>query len=197
MCKLISVLLLAFLASGCSTVERRIYFSPQTDQKLTSGPKAPSCGMYNFGGLPDSYIFPADINLLEVTAPQSFEPYLFGPWLVSIIPVFPIPWIADFLLFHGETEVQISISKSASTEIPTRAFSISKVGDVASVIKPSSALQVDRFNDVWYKLTFDVDYRNINTFVFHIQSDVKGLENIDIPFIKTSRWSWTQWSPNC
>ena len=41
------------LTSGCSTVERRTYYSPDIENQSVNGPKRPSCGWSNFGGKPD------------------------------------------------------------------------------------------------------------------------------------------------
>ncbi|MCP3943485.1 MAG: hypothetical protein GY710_18675 [Desulfobacteraceae bacterium] len=64
--KLIFLLSLFPMLLGCSTVEKRVYFSPEVEQQFKKGPKKPSCGWANFGGLPDEYIISKDSSEVSI-----------------------------------------------------------------------------------------------------------------------------------
>lgn len=188
-------LLTLFVTTGCSTVEKRGYFYPDVDIKHKVGPKKPDCGWMNFGGLPDTYVSSENENELTVSAYQYFHPYLWGPWFASIVPVFPLTWITE-LFINDELEIFVRINNKVLSEIETPGFSITSLGETQSMLMPSS-VKPHIGESSSFTVKFPVDYGDIDKFVFHISSRSKSVETADIVFVKTSRWSWTQWSPNC
>ena len=188
------ILLLSFLITGCSTVERRGYFSPAVEEQNKSGPKKPTCGWANFGGLPDTYVRKESNNTLTITADQYFHPYLWGPWFASVIPVFPITWMT-MPFTNDELDIRVEIKSLNETQQPS--FSVTPAGDNTVVIEPAS-IKVDRHGDyTWYSVRFPIKYGNLDRFVLHVRSNSKDIASVDIPFVKATRWSWTQWTPNC
>ena len=110
MIKRLVLTLIPVLLVGCSTVERRTYYEPLADPSKISGPAEPSCGWTNFGGAPDQYVATFTESPVKVTANQSIQPYLFGPWFASVLPVFPVTWLVEAFVNH-DLEVQLSSSK--------------------------------------------------------------------------------------
>ena len=187
------VLIASVILIGCSTVDRRLYYSPNVDVQYKSGPEKPPCGWKSFGGLPDSYTLSKSDNKIIVSANQKLHPYFWGPWFVSVIPVFPITWIGE-LFVNNEIKVQATFEGSAFNK--ELSFSIkSKEGD--SEILPVEVKPY--FGDGYgaYEVTFPIEYSSIHDFFLKIKSSIDGFENIEIQFNRTSRWAWTQWTPNC
>lgn len=187
---IVAIVTMLFFVS-CSTVEKRVYFSPSADQESLRGPAKPSCGWANFGGLPDTYIFKVDDKEISIQADENIHPYLWGPWFASVIPVFPITWAVEIfasnelmIRMHGDKQALANLSEKNvsiscySTNERIRPESINKSGDNTTII-------------------FPLDSRSVEEFYFHAIGLGKEKHEINVPFIRTYRWSWTQWTPNC
>src|SRR5262245_7967959 len=74
------VTLFLLILSGCSTVERYTYFSPQTVDYRVEGPRKPSCGFKAFGGKPDTVSLPYGNEAISIESYQDTDPWFFGPW---------------------------------------------------------------------------------------------------------------------
>ena len=196
----VSLILLAAMAStGCSTVEKRGYFTPDAEPQYRSGPKGSPCGMYH-KGLPDAYVDKMDGAEISITANQYFYPYLWGPWLITVVPVFPVVWLSEFS-WNKELGVQIRIRGKALTGIDDVHFTITPMGGDGKVLMPSST-RAELYNSnnatsTFIGLKFPVKYDTVNGFILHVRSKAEGVRDMDVNFVKASRWSWTQWSPNC
>ncbi len=190
MIRIFAFVLFLILFSGCSTVEKRGYFTPTVGPVFTTGPKKLPCGFANFGGQPDQYVSPLGDYKVSITAYQYYDPYLWGPWFISVVPVFPITWIVD-IFTDNDLRIAVAVSKELNETPNTDSFSITYTKDgEEKTLKPSSI-------DIEYAtiyITFPIDASKFDTMVFHME----GFEEpIHIPFSKTYRWSWTQWTPNC
>ncbi|VAW51203.1 hypothetical protein MNBD_GAMMA05-1057 [hydrothermal vent metagenome] len=184
--------LLALLLSGCSTIERRDYYTPSTTPNNTEGPTQPACGFSNFGGMPDTYSTTINNNTIKVTTNQNFHPYFWGPWFLTIIPVFPITWVAEIFV---NDDLQISIYIDGKQKIPEENFSFSiTTNSKDKELKPSNSSTYNGDGYTYHYLTFPIDYDEIDDFILNINNDS---DNLVIPFKEASRWSWSQWTPNC
>ena len=193
MIKIYIALLLALVVAGCSTIERRSYYSPNVDQNHQSGPEEPSCGWTNFGGMPDSYVHKVDGKEVSIKAQQNYHPYFWGPWFVSAVPVFPITWFIELFVsdsltisIHGDQEILNTI-KEDNVSIVYK----SDNGEASDIPKNIS------FSDYSIKIEFLIEYSDVENFSFYVDRVGQEQLRIEVPFVKTSRWSWTQWTPNC
>ncbi len=193
MIKIHLAILSVLIVVGCSTIERRSYYSPNVEPHHQSGPEEPYCGWSNFGGMPDKFVLKVDGKKLSVQAQQNFHPYFWGPWFASVIPVFPITWfvemfVSDFLTIsiYGDQELLSTI-----TEEKIFITYESNIGDVSN--SPATI----NFNNYRTKIVFSIDYSNVEAFSLYIDRVGQEQLKIEVPFVKTSRWSWTQWTPNC
>ena len=163
---------------SCSTVERRSYFSPNTDIGTTEGPKKQYCGMAQFSDEPDTAIY----KDVKYSANESYEPYLFGPWLITIIPVFPITWIADIFI---NPDLKISYESASNTDaLPVEAdinIDVTQNG-IANNLKPSSVY----ISDEYVSASFPIEANQVDAF------SIPTNDGKSIYFKKTSRWAWTQ-----
>jgi hypothetical protein len=175
------------LLVGCSTVERRTYYEPLGDRSKISGPAEPSCGWTNFGGVPDQYLATFADSPVKITANQGIQPYLFGPWFVSVVPVFPVTWLIEAFVKH-ELDVQLSSSKPVLRPLAAAQF-VATVGS-----RKFSASSVDA-NEHFLRLVFPIEASEIEQFVLTVQMEGKSI--IEVAFRRTARWAWTQWTPNC
>jgi len=185
----LALLVVAFLvAAGCSTVDRRTYYQPLGDQSNITGPKEPFCGWTNIGGAPDTYIASFAEQQILITANQDIHPYLFGPWFASVVPVFPITWIIEASV-EDQLEVELSSSKPILEPFAKAAFA-ARVG--SKNISPTSVVSA---GDHFINLTFPV--KDSATTEFVLIATLEGKQIIEVPFKRTARWVWTQWTPNC
>lgn len=189
--KYIVLTFLILLISGCSTIDRQVYYQPDVDASLRRGPDRLFCGFAQFGGAPDEYISLEENAKFSVTSYQNFHPYFFGPWFVSVVPVFPITWVTE-LFVSDNIDVRVMCKEEEFCEKEFGGFSISYVdGDKSTTIFPSL---VEKSGRHFLNLKFPVDYTKIDRFTFNLKVHDKEFH---IPFSKTSRWSWTQITPNC
>ena len=193
MLKIHFVFILVALVVGCSTIERRSYYSPNVDPSHQVGPDEPPCGWTNFGGKPDKYVSKIDNKIIHIEAQQKFHPYFFGPWFASIVPVFPFTWLAE--LFASDTlTIRIYGDKDILGSILKENVSISCVSNEGKVTHAPSTIDLTIYE---ISLEFPVDYNDVRVFSICIKDLGKEHIKVEIPFIRTSRWSWTQWSQNC
>jgi len=186
----LSILFTVLLFSVCSTIEKQGYFTPDTNSSFTAGPKKQSCGFANFGGLPDQYVSSSGDDTFTVTAHQYFNPYFWGPWFVAIVPVFPISWAVNYYT-GDDLQIEVSIEKGTYNIENIHNISISYIDNgETKMVEPSSI----KMHTTFVEIVFPVDAMKVEKMIFHMEGFGK---QIDIPFSRTSRWSWTQWTPNC
>lgn len=134
--------------------------------------------MAQFSEEPDTAIY----NDVKYSANESYEPYLFGPWLITVIPVFPITWIADIFI---NPDLKISYeSLSDTSALPVEAdisIDVTQNG-INTKIKPSSVHMSDRY----ISAIFPVEANQVDAFSIPLNN------GNNIHFKKTSRWAWTQ-----
>ena len=173
---LLSLLLLA----SCSTVERHTYYTPDNKFGSLEGPGKQDCGMVQFDGKPDAVIYKG----IRYSANESYEPYLWGPWLITVVPVFPITWIADIFI---NPKLEITYSKVLDIGVlPEKSdININVASDEGKIknIKPESVV----IKGSYIAAVFPVEANEIDS--FSVPVDNSGTI---IKFSKTSRWAWTQ-----
>jgi hypothetical protein len=175
------------LISGCSTIDRRTYYEPQVESTQASGPRKLYCGFMNFGGSPDTYEGNIDGHQIHVSVSESIAPYLWGPWFASVLPVFPITWVVK-ALDEDNIEVWVS-SEDLDLEPLSRARFVAKFGEKESLGAPQLR------GPHALKVAFPIEKSDVQDFqLVAEQSDTRIL---DVPFRRTARWAWSQWSPNC
>ena len=163
--------------SSAQTRFRRIRHTTQTRR----------CGWTNLGGAPDNYLGSFATSPLTITANQDIHPYLFGPWFASVIPVFPITWLVEAFI-DDDLSVDISGRDAGLSELGTATF-IARVG--STNISPTSVKASEHF----VSLIFPVEDSEAKEFV--LVATLKGETLFEVPFKRTARWAWTQWSLNC
>ena len=182
------------LCCGCSTVERHTYYSPQAATPQISGPDPLPCGFANFGGLPDRFTLKTQEHFFSIAAYQHSHVQMAGPWFLAILPIFPFTWIYD-LVEKDPLRVTITFNPNSLTRLSNAsivAVMPQKDGKPTELLPSSTALQK---NDLI--LVFPLKSSRTDEFTLRITE--KGAEQpfLEIPFKRTSRWSWTQWTPNC
>lgn len=179
------------LLSGCSTVDRYSYYSPDLSANLVSGPMKPPCGWSNFGGKPDTFEQNVGGEVLSISAYQGTDVYLFGPWFVSVVPVFPISWMINLFV---PDDLTISGNKFFST-LAKEDVSITYDSPKGTPIVLHPA-EIKR--DQWgVDMIFPVKVSQVHSFTLHIKNSISPNEVIEIPFSKTARWTWKQVTVNC
>jgi len=187
LCCLIAVLAL----SACSTVDRITYYSPMASSEKVSGPVAPSQGFMNFDAEPDRY----DSQGISITIANDTHPYLFGPWFVTVIPVFPISWLVDAFI-DDSLKVHVFAAKDnyeRLNDIENYRIIVNADTHAAKEIRPSK-LESSGSKHVW--LTFPVAAGDFDSFVFMLNSDDVDFKSIKVNFKYTSRWRWKQYVVN-
>jgi len=182
------------LTSGCSTVERRTYYSPDIENQSVNGPKRPSCGWSNFGGKPDVLNYSQKSgDTIYISAPQNMHPYLWGPWFLSIVPVFPITWLAEAFV-SNDLKVKITGYDDKFELITKDDFKIIYMIDE----NRESILSASEYNYTanGASVTFPINRNKVKDFKLKMLSS-SNENSIEAMFTKSSRWSWTQWTPNC
>lgn len=184
------LLLAAPMFVSCSTIERRVYFSPVVDVANSQGPQKPACGWKSFGGAPDTYIVSLNGGDLVVTANESIQPYFWGPWFASVIPVFPVTWAVQ-MFGSPDLKVNVMVSDGSYVRMDKSLYTIKLITDgFSGYVKPSQYEVAAGM----MSLEFPVPLSQLEHFTLRLT----GVgEPLDIPFQKASRWSWTQWTPNC
>jgi len=192
-------LLLVLLLTGCSTVDRLVYYSPESDRGNTSGPKRPSSGWLNFGGDPDTY---TDKNI-DIKTDHDTQPYLWGPWFVSIVPIFPVTWVAK--VFSDDS---LEIRLESSVVDFTNTLNKNELYHVQYVVPPNTTVtaqaskvaaygSISEYPNRSYLIArFPLGNKKLDSFILVIKSEDEFSKNIEVKFTKTSRWRWKQWSIN-
>lgn len=195
--RVVLMLLVSLLSTGCTVVAKQGYFTPDVEPLYKSGPHDNSCGFYS-GGLPDTYVDNINGQAFTITAKQYFHPYFWGPWIFSVVPVFPITWI---LAPNDDLEIAIEIETKEKVlrSLEDFTYSITLTDADNKTIAPSSVnVYLSRYyTSAHIGIKFPVKYDTVNGFVFHIKGKALGDKDINIHFIKASRWSWNQFSINC
>lgn len=139
--------------------------------------------MMQFGREPDAMV----LNGLTFQSNQSFEPYLWGPWLITVVPVFPVTWVVDAFL---DPELEIIVNGvSDNTELLKQADILLNAelenGQHREVIPESVSV-----SDNEVVIQFPVEANQVESFALSI----KNIESndIELKFTKTNRWAWTQ-----
>ena len=178
---------------GCGVLERQTYFTATVDPRLLSGPAKLPCGWVDSEGPPDRVTYRVGTLWVSIDAKQEVEPYLFGPWFASVIPVFPVTWLVEALAHHYLT---LNFDADPATLprlkswnllvlVPTNADSPRVVG--TSLGRYASPHQA----------RFPADWRSLETFTLRLPRVDNVAKDLDIPFVKARRWAWVQLSPNC
>jgi hypothetical protein len=173
-----TIIITVMLLTSCSTVERRSYYSPDNNIGTVQGPEKQYCGITQFSEKPDAVIYDG----VRYNANESYEPYLWGPWLITIIPVFPITWIADIFI---NPDLKITYSTVTGNSVLPKESEINidvKQDDVITNLKPNSVVVTDEY----ISATFPVEANEVVAF------DVPTTDGTKLHFSKTSRWAWTQ-----
>lgn len=168
------ILLSAILLASCSTIDRRTYFSPQGELGEHSGPKKQYCGMHQFGNDPDKLTYEG----LTYNANESYEPYFWGPWLITVVPTFPVTWLVDIFV---SPKLSLTVTTtSAEIKLPHTSEFVVVVNFGNNEIRPLFPESSTLIDGALY-LTFPVESEKVESFT---------LNNVE--FIKTVRWAWTQ-----
>lgn len=171
------------LLSGCSTVEKHVYYYPKTTASTEKNYNL-GCGFTSFGGKPDSVIIELNHEIqFKIKTNSSFEPYLFGPSFLSVVPVFPITWVVDLLF---DADLSIHSNKDIFIDNPHLIY-IEQYNSQHSIIKPNQINQ--------RHITFPIKVKDVENFTIVV--NLPSQTPIKIKFFKDSRWAWTQISPNC
>ncbi|WP_353163204.1 hypothetical protein [Salinisphaera shabanensis] len=186
--KYVAILFLTGLAvAGCSTVERRTYYTPVAPRSQVSGPQEPHCGWVNFGGKPDQYETLINGASVALTANQRTHPYLFGPWFLSVIPVFPITWALDALV-KDDLNIELSSKKPVLGALRSATFVVASNDHSVAPSKIQTSSH-------WLRLTFPLDMTEVEQVLLIGSQGEKQILNV--PLRKASRWAWVQYTPNC
>jgi hypothetical protein len=130
---------------------------------------------------------------VSLTAYQNLHPYFWGPWFASVVPVFPLTWLIEPFV-SDELSIRIVGDKKVISNFEKDDVKISFYrGNDTKRIQPQSI----NFNGYSTTIIFDVDYDSVEAFKLHINGLGQEKREVEVPFVKTNRWSWTQWTPNC
>lgn len=196
--KWISLSLVLFI-TGCSTVDRLVYYSPESDRGNISGPKRPESGWLNFGGDPDTY----SDHGIEIKTDDDTQPYLWGPWFASILPIFPVTWAVKAF-----TDDSLEILLESSIIDFKNTLNKNEFYHVQYVVPPNTTLaaqasKVSAFGSIseypnrsYLRATFPLGNKQLDSFIFVINSKDEFGNNIEVKFDKNSRWRWKQWPIN-
>ncbi len=116
-----------------------------------------------------------------------------GPWLITVVPVFPVTWVIDAML---NPQLEISIQG----EMVQKHFQKENVAVVAKLRTGKSISGVAesiKMNDHATYARFPIQANRVESFTLTITGATNPEIKIKVNFIKTSRWAWSQWSPNC
>jgi hypothetical protein len=182
--KYILILSIGFLIS-CSTLDRRTYYTPVANEGTVSGPNRQACGMAQFGKEPDKISHSG----LEFQANQSYEPYLWGPWLITVVPVFPFTWIVDGI---ANPELKISIKGDMQAYRFRDNPIILLDAELKNGEHTSFTPQSINVSEIGAGIVFPIKSRKLKAFKLTIENATKDNKKIELQFNKTSRWAWTQ-----
>jgi hypothetical protein len=184
---------LLFVGSGCSVLERHSYFTAAVEPGLLSGPASLPCGWKNFSGPPNRVTYRAADRWLTIDADQAAEPYLLGPWIASIIPVFPFTWLLQalpphylFVTFDADpVTLRYLRGQNFLVLVPANPKPPHVVGGaLGRYAAPNQA-------------RFPVDPRHLEMFTLRVLQVGNPAADVDIPFVAAHRWAWVQYSPYC
>lgn len=168
-----------FLAS-CSTIDRRTFYSPVEDQSATLSTQKLYCGITQSSGKPDSISF----NGIKYQINYTYKPYFWGPWLVTVVPVFPVTLFFDY----EDKNIELAISSINESDIQVGS---SNVNVLLSYENGEGELITLYPKNVSYAhkttfVTFPIEFKYVDHFTLVTQ------ENKKIEFSKQKKWSWTQ-----
>ena len=200
---LLATVMLLLTACGCSVVVKEGYYSPMVEENfiLRSWPST-SCSK-TWGDLPDKYADVVDGRyILSIRAKQYDRLYLWGPLWFSIVPVFPITWIVE-LFVSDDLVIQVYGQEGIFANLSSEDFLVAY--ETPSGVRVLNASKVNALSEGEDKFTgvlviFPVDSDKIDAFTFKIMG-YRGFNNekrdVEVPFVKASRWSWLQVPPPC
>ncbi len=187
-------MLCALSVLGCSTVEKQIYYSPLGDAAHITGPRRTGCGSHNFGGLPDQ--FNSSVRDVDVTieAYQHYQPYLWGPLFITVVPIFPLTWYAQ-LVADDDISIQIQSRRPDLDWLIGLEFvlEITEGDNESTTVAPTAILM--RRGAV--RIVFPAQSLHTYQFNFVVSEHGTGKRLLSVPFKRTWRWSWSSWSINC
>ena len=177
-------LIIAFLLSSCSTVEKETFFTPSpiVGAEVTA-PKL-SCGMFQSNKFANEISY----NQLIYNAHQSTEPYLFGPWLVTVIPIFPITWGVDLF---SSSNLELLVRSSSSPEQVLKGYSL----EIVVTLSNGEVKKLSPNNLITGKSSVRVIYPIKASSVVSFSIKTADGENT-INFTSNTRWSWVQYCVN-
>ena len=188
-----SIAALSLALLGCSVVEKHTYFTAAVEPSLLSGPDRRPCAWTNFASPPDRVTYRAGERWVSIDAEQDLDPYLFGPWFASVVPVFPVTWLVKgfsrhylTLTFDGDPATLRSLrSIELLVLIPTEPKPLQVMGTFLGRYAPPNQAR------------FPVDSRRVNLFTLRLPQVGNLADDFDIPFVKARRWAWVELTPYC
>lgn len=175
------VFTIAFLLSACSTIDKKIYYTPKHEHSMLSGPEKLYCGITQFSNEPDKLTYQG----LSYKANEQSQIYAWGPWLITVIPVFPVTWIRDFF-----TNPKLSLSITTTEK---NLHSLPDADQVPLQIRSDNGKTESFYAETSYvkndtlHLIYPVRIKDVKSFTF-ISDNTEHIAT----FTRTARWSWTQ-----
>ena len=156
-----------------------------------SGPEELRQGFMNFDAEPDRY---EGLGISIVVANDT-HPYLFGPWFVTVIPVFPISWLVDAFI-DDSLKIQVFAAQDSYERLNNIENYSIIVNSGTQVVKEISPIKLKSNGFRYVELTFPVNAGDFDSFTFMMRSNQKGSESIEVDFKYSSRWRWKQYVVN-
>jgi hypothetical protein len=126
---------------------------------------------------------------LEFQSNQTYEPYLWGPWLITVVPVFPFTWIVDaFVNPELEIDIKGEMKEYHLQDNPEILVDAELKNGEHESFKPKFIA----LNQKQAKIIFPIKSNKLNSFKLFIENATKDNKPIELQFKKTSRWAWTQ-----
>lgn len=173
------------LLPACSTVQRETFYTPNSKSGGTPVPLSKLyCGMYQSSKQSEEFNY----NGIIYNAHQTTEPYLWGPWLITVVPVFPITWFIN-LLSSSDLSLLIRDSNNRNSASQINSFEIVAIyanGEVKTFSPSNISKAQSSIN-----LTYPVKTDSLASFYFKTPDGANT-----VTFSKSSRWSWVQWCIN-
>lgn len=189
------LVLLCFMGTvGCSSVNHYRYYTPQAADGEVSGPLKQPCGFARFGNTPDRITLFINNNKMAIEAYQDLDVYLFGPWFVSVIPVFPISWVID-LFYSNNLAVAVYGDESFLSKLKSEQFEI-------TIQKADKSVEIIRSSHVNIggreaRVIFPMNYREVDHFVLLIKDLTNPGQITEVLFKNATRWEHYQITVNC
>ena len=175
------VLTVIFLLNACSTIDKRTYYTPGSGYGTLSGPESLYCGITQWGEEPDKLTYQG----LAYKANEDTEIYAWGPWLITVIPVFPVTWVWNIfvnpkLLFSITSNERNPYLLPDADKVPLQITLNS--GKKETLYAEKSYLKGHTLH-----LIYPVKEKEVKSFTLALDHAEKA-----ITFDRTARWSWTQ-----